>query len=137
MTALTRIRAALARLRVEMAFASIVARYRRLGHALPAAMAMKEVQYRGLLEEFRDFASDAMVKERPMLDDIRRRWLETRLKPMAEFMPHEDVAIIRNVIRDMPVREMLHPEALRVWERDVQSAGEFRLTEHQIRALAG
>lgn len=137
MTALALFRAALARLRVQMAFASIVARYRRQGHALPAAIAMKEVQFRGLLEEFRDFASDAMIAEQPTLDDIRRRWIEERLRPMAEFMPSADVAILRNVIRDMPVREMLHPEALRVWEKSCGEAGVVLLTAHQARALGG
>lgn len=106
------------RMRERSALEAIARRHKKWGHPAPFIGAMREVHLRAELELFRDFANELYLAEPDIdLGEIKSRWAEHRLKPMARLPGgYEDAAILRDVIREMPIREMLHGAALKLWE---------------------
>lgn len=119
--------------RMNRGFNRLVAFWRRQKHHSPELQATKELRWRGLLEEFRDYATDAYMgsvgfkpwfalwQQAPIpstIDQIKERWLKDVLKPMTVAISVSDARMIRDIVSEMPPSEMLHPFAYQIWAKE-------------------
>lgn len=132
----------LERFRAWLRFEGIVRYHKRAGSLMPTLSALDEIRMRGLLEEFRDYATERYITDAMEIGDIKDAWFRDRLRPMSKAIGQKKARAIRDAIKAMPPDEVLHPDALRLWWQDsrrMASDGGFLdlFSEHEKRVLLG
>lgn len=121
-TFLDRILDAILQLRIWIAFESAADDYRRKGSVVPYLDAWLEGELLQTLDSFRDWASDTYLAERCPVSELRTRWIRDNLKPMMRIPGGAEKAkALADIINAMPAHEVLHRDALAVFERDVDA----------------
>jgi len=113
-------------------WAGIHEAHRKAGHPNPRLATEQEIFYRGeYIERFRDMASDAYMKDGTDLDDAKKTFIKDRLSTKTTALDTAATAMVRAVIRDMPVDEAYHPEALAKFRADADAYVKDVLVEHE------
>lgn len=131
------------RLRAWWNFQGIVHHYHKQGSLTPLWDAMQEVDIRADLERLRDFASDAYLKDgSKTVEQLKQAWFDDYLKPHAGCYTVDRMRMTRKIVKEMPVFELFHPDALRKWEASVAAivkkhAPKATWDKYQKRVLRG
>jgi len=125
------------RFREWLALERIADHYRRQSHPYPIVGAVEEVQLRGLIEGFRDWISAEVIRNPDaLLDDHKERWFANHLRPFTQMNGYQKGAAIKKAIAAMSIREMLHADAYRAWDKSRRSPKpSTRWTPHEHRVL--
>ena len=105
------------RLKLWWNFQKIEQHYRDLGSPCPHMEAQRELYWRAKLEHLRDYATDEYLKTGQFLPDIKQDWMDEYIKPMADYTDYKELIAIRRVVKDMLQDELLHPDALALWNK--------------------
>ena len=108
-----------------------------IGTSLPELEAQKELFWRARLEHLRDYASADYIKTGRPLMEIKQDWMDENIKPMAKFTDYKQIIAIRRVVKEMLYDELLHPEALSLRERRLESHQEKIMREHLVENPSG
>lgn len=126
-----RIRAFIAEERANWAYAMCVAHYRRAGHPTPHVATHHEFLIRWKLESLRDFVSQA-VREGREANEARAEWRGEHLGRFRKIHGSTLWTTLRNAVDNMPIEELLHPDALAIHRKRVRR----EITEARARAKA-
>jgi hypothetical protein len=115
----------------------ITQHYRDLGSPCPEMEAQKELFWRARLEHLRDYASAEYIKTgRPLLE-IKQDWMDEHIKPLAKYTDYKEIIAIRRVVKDMLHDELLHPKALNLWDRRLDTYHRKVMDEHMAENPSG
>jgi hypothetical protein len=117
-------------IRLWWGFHKITQHYRDLGSPCPELEAQEELYWRARLEHLRDYASAEYIKTGRHLPDIKQDWMDENIKPLAKFTDYKQIIAIRRVVKEMLYDELLHPEALSLWERWLATHQRKIMREH-------
>ena len=117
-------------IRLWWGFHKITQHYRDLGSPCPELEAQEELYWRAKPEHLRDYASADYIKTGRPLMEIKQDWMDENIKPMAKFTDYKQIIAIRRVVKDMLYDELLHPEALSLWERRLDDHNKIVMQQH-------
>lgn len=123
------ITAIVSRIRADITLGKMAHGWARAGSPTPLATAVEEAGMRAHLESIRDFCSKAFLETGAPIDALKTRWLNERLKPMIPAIGQTRAETLKAILADMPVAELFHPQALKVWRAEATALQNYWLRE--------